>query len=853
MRGLHPVGQDFGQERTPGGGALARLMFKIASTSTAQDALDVAKLAVPGLDEQSAQALLTHVTGAPPGPPDSTVGAAGGEGTYAQPPGSHSQGGSLQELGAAYLAVGEMLGATPPSPTGPNWRPLGPYTIPNGQTYGASRVNVSGRVSAVAVDPLNTNHLLAGGAHGGVWESRDRGVSWAPRTDNAATLTVGAIAFDPGTPATVLVGTGEGNWWSWLGAGVLRSTDGGATWASLCTAPFVGSGFYDLVIDRSAHTRVYAATTGGLYVSNDGGATWTRRRAGTTWSVSVSATGAEALAACSDGLFRSTDHGVTWTAVTLPGAPASFSRMATAIAPSDSTVAYAWAASGSTAYLARRAGGTWTSVGAPTGVKVGQAWYDWFVAVAPDNAGQVYCGAISVHRGDLSGTTWTWRDIASQPSPGQSIHPDQHAIAFEPGQPQVVYIGNDGGLFRTPDRGATWQHLNNGLEITEFEYLSQDLGSSRWLLGGTQDNGTERWTGSSVWLHSQDGDGGDCAVNRTDPRTVFHTFFNMGIERSTTRGDWGTWTWTPPPVPSGETSLFYPPVEASATDGNTVAQGGAALYASRDNCATWTRLAFPTAATATAMYIPTADQIYVGTSDGRVYVTRYNTGTTSWGTLTALTAPRANAWVSDLHVDPGDLNRIWVTHTTRGGGRAWRSTDGGTTWTDRTTGLPDLPLNAVEVHPGNQNRIWVAADLGVYQSLDGGATWQIFSSSLPNAFVGDLLYHRHAQVLRAGLRSRGVWEIPVDGWMTDPVCGVQWSATLAANASQRYFTWGWPAPWNVVWTVMPTTVKAGAPETSWQVQVERGDHEYATYWITVTNLTNAPVTFEGRYAVLSRY
>lgn len=89
--------------------------------------------------------------------------------------------------------------------------------------------------------------------------------------------------------------------------------------------------------------------------------------------------------------------------------------------------------------------------------------------------------------------------------------------------------------------------------------------------------------------------------------------------------------------------------------------------------------------------------------------------------------------------------------------------------------------------------------------------------------------------------------------MTDPVCGVQWSATLAANASQRFFTWGWPAPWNVVWTVMPTTVRAGAPETSWQVQVERGDYEYATYWITVTNLTNAPVTFEGRYAVLSRY
>ncbi len=212
---------------------------------------------------------------------------------------------------------------------------------------------------------------------------------------------------------------------------------------------------------------------------------------------------------------------------------------------------------------------------------------------------------------------------------------------------------------------------------------------SRWLIGGTQDNGTERWTGSPTWLHSQDGDGGDCGVNRTDPRTVFHSFYNMGVERSTSRGDWGSWAWLPPPVPSGEQSLFYPPFEASATNGNTVAQAGQALYVSRDNCTNWTRLAYPTAGTASAMYIPTADQVYVGTTDGLLYVTRWNG--TAWGTLTALTTPRANAWVSDIHVDPTDTNRIWVTprHVTAAasGGRP----TGGSNWVDRTAALPNLP------------------------------------------------------------------------------------------------------------------------------------------------------------------
>ncbi len=155
-----------------------------------------------------------------------------------------------------------------------------------------------------------------------------------------------------------------------------------------------------------------------------------------------------------------------------------------------------------------------------------QASYDWFVAVAPDLDTQVYCGAIDVHRGDLSGTTWTWLNLTSKSS-GDSIHPDQHAIAFEPGQANTIYVGNDGGLFRSPDRGITWQHCNNGLVISEFEYLAQDYGSSRWLIGGTQDNGTQRWTGSTVFEHVADGDGGDCGINRTNPNIAFHTFYRM--------------------------------------------------------------------------------------------------------------------------------------------------------------------------------------------------------------------------------------------------------------------------------------------------------------------------------------
>ena len=102
-------------------------------------------------------------------------------------------------------------------------------------------------------------------------------------------------------------------------------------------------------------------------------------------------------------------------------------------------------------------------------------------------------------------------------------------------------------------------------------------------------------------------------------------------------------------------------------------------------------------------------------------------------------------------------------------------------------------------------------------------------------------------------RNRGVWEIPVDGWLTAPICGLQWTGSLNANETKQWFSWGWPATWHMLWTMMPTTVQAGAPEITWTVQVERADAEHVTYWISVQNLTNAPVTFEGRYCILSRY
>lgn len=132
---------------------------------------------------------------------------------------------------------------------------------------------------------------------------------------------------------------------------------------------------------------------------------------------------------------------------------------------------------------------------------------------------------------------------------------------------------------------------------------------------------------------------------------------------------------------------------------------------------------------------------------------------TTWS-ITNLTSPAAR-FISCIAVDPSNPSRIWVTLSQLGGGRVYRSDNGGVTWTDRTAGLPGIPMNAVVVDPANYKRVWVSADVGVYETVNLGATWTNFSAGLPNAMAADLLFHKQDRMLVCGTRNRGAWVIKV--------------------------------------------------------------------------------------------
>ncbi|MEO8751118.1 MAG: hypothetical protein ABI624_00405 [Casimicrobiaceae bacterium] len=651
----------------------------------------------------------------------------------------------------------------------PIWHELGPTLIPHGQTYGEgplSQPSVSGRCVGIDIDPTNRNHIVLCTAGGGLWETQDHGTTWRPLTDRQPTLVMGAIARAPSSPNIVYAATGEGDGQVPLGVGLLRSSDGGQNWTHVPASMLAGEAVYDIAVHPTDPLHLWVGGTSALYESTNGGATVHRVLANQTWDISINpANPNEMFAATAGGLLGSANGGQSWTAVQLSGmaAGATIDRIEVCHAPSDPAVVYVAASVAHKAKLWRRAtaAGMFVAQTVPTKMDTSQAWYDWCFAVAPDDANVVVWGGIELYRATRASGKFTWHNISSRTS-GDSIHPDQHHLAFDPNDANTLYACNDGGIFRSGDRGTHWESLNPGLGITEFEFLAQLESDSAWLIGGTQDNGTISNAGASRWDQIALGDGGDCASADGASPVCYHSYYGMWIEKAPAKGpDAFLWKDASPPAPKEYPALFYPPLDVL---GQLVCKAGYTVFVSTDSGTTWNEIMLPTSQAsdpdiASAVSIVAHDAILVGTVRGKVY--RVTAGPSGWSAaqVLALASPRAG-FVSDL-LGAGVGSTLWASCSVIHGGHVFRSADGGHTWDNRSGNLPDIPVNALVVDPADTNAVYAGSDNGVYRSLDAGITWSDFSNGLPNVIIGDMILHETRRLLRAGTRNRGVWGVEI--------------------------------------------------------------------------------------------
>ena len=405
--------------------------------------------------------------------------------------------------------------------------------------------NVAGRARALLVDVRDATRStwFMGTAGGGVWKTTNAGFSWTNASGDMPNLSVSALAQSAAAPATIYAGTGEGmgNIDAVFGAGIFKSTDGGATW-TLLTSTANGNfrAVNRLVVSPTEANTLVAATTTGVFRSTDGGATWVLRLSGVYQQV-VAASDFSALYASSRGncsafpaISKSTDGGATWTLMN--AGIGTGKRTEVVIAASDAQRLYASvegceSAPVSHLYVSSDAGASWREVTVtPTASKnwlSAQGWYDNAITVNPFNADQVFAGGLDQYRGTVVGAasatpsvamarTTVWS--ASQTSTTYA-HADHHSytpiVTNAATQAWKLIITTDGGAFEsTLPTAATmaWTGRNNGLNTTQF-YGADKMPGSLTFLAGAQDNGTYlsglEPTSGALWTRRVGGDGFD--------------------------------------------------------------------------------------------------------------------------------------------------------------------------------------------------------------------------------------------------------------------------------------------------------------------------------------------------------
>ncbi len=664
--------------------------------------------------------------------------------------------------------------------------------------------NIGGRVLALAIDPANPLVIWAGSASGGLWKSETGGegaAAWTRVETGFPSLAVSAIVIDPTDPQVMYVGTGEISRYqrplvgtpgarASYGIGIIKSADGGATWqeTGLTWSFDQHRVVLSLRMDPADPQVLWAATSEGLYKTTDGGANWTLAHPvlmamdvvidpNDTQRVYVSH--GQLNSTPDPGIYRSVDGGASWTLLG-GGLPTSdFGRCPLAIRPAVSgpSVVYAGVSNASSRqvvglFRSTNGGGTWTNIAAVNWAG-SQAWYDNVIGISPHDPNLVLCGGLDWYRSTQGGTAlgqvsyWYNGSMGVIPAGGEEgspdyVHADQHAIAFHPTDPLVVYVGSDGGVFRSSDGGQTWSGKNGGFVTTQFYAgFAGGYAASGLAVGGLQDNGTIKYTGSPSWSKIFGGDGGWCAIDPRDEDVIYEEYVYLNMYKSPDGGD--SWSEVHP-YSSGEAN-FIAPFVISESDPDVLYAGTRGVKRSDNGGATWS---YPdgndnwngTPMAIIGVSFTSPDTVLAATGSGTtgatVQVKRSVNGGTSW---TDVTAGLPNRYPTDFAFARTDSRKVWMSFSGFGTPHVFFSSDAGLTWIDRTGNLPDIPIQCVVVDPRDPNWAYVGTDLGVFSTTDGGAEWLDLTAGMPTAQVLDLIINPTAGKMRAATFGNGVYEI----------------------------------------------------------------------------------------------
>lgn len=674
---------------------------------------------------------------------------------------------------------------------------------------------MGGRITAIDAVIKDPRIMYIGTAGGGIWKTTTGGTLFKPIFDKYC-QSVGAVTIDQNNPDVIWCGTGESNMRNTvsIGVGLYKSTDAGSNWTKvgLDSSEHISR----IAINPSNSNEVYVAVPGplwsdsknrGLYKTTDGGKTWDKilyvdEKTGVA-EVLVNPKNSSIIYASTwefrrkpyafssggkgSAIYKSIDGGKTWKKLSNGLPTTDFGRVALALAPGQPDNLFAIVEAKKTSlYLSTNGGDSWAEQGSNNNVE-GRPFYFSVIAVDPNDPMRVYRPAWSLSISEDGGRSF--KDASQE---GGWIHSDCHAFWIDPNNPSHLYLGTDGGIYMSMDKGNNWLYLNN-IPVSMFYHVTTDTATPYNIYGGLQDNGS--WMTASQnaggikngdWINVGGGDGFWACPDPDDKNIVYSesqggysTRFNrktnegqdiqpkQGIGDPKLRFNWNTPLYISPSKKLYEGAQFlyrssnqgrtWEKISPDLTTNDSLKQkqeesGGVTTdnSSAENHCTIFTVAESPL----------DANMIWVGTDDGNLQLST-NAGKT-WTKLNQnIKAIPSQVWVSSIEPSKYDKNTVYATFDNHMYGDmktyCCKSTDMGKTW---------KLLNTVDLHAGyahkikqdiiNPNLLFLGTEFGLYVSIDDGDSWAQMTGKIPPCAVRDIYIEPKTNDLLLATHGRGI-------------------------------------------------------------------------------------------------
>jgi hypothetical protein len=651
----------------------------------------------------------------------------------------------------------------PPSGNSGLWTYVGNTSVPGGG-------GGAGRVNSVRPQPGSSTIFYACAPAGGLWKTTDAGVSWnVLNTDYLDAIGATDVAIDPTNNDVIYLATGDGDAGDTYSIGVLKSTDGGATWSStgLNWSVTQGRMINRLLIHPSNSNILLAATSIGIFKSSNAGASWVQTASGSFKDMEFNPSDPTIVYAAGTVFIKSVNTGDSFSSITSGVPSTNVGRLSIAVTSASSTIVYLLAAKNSDSgflgvYKSTNSATSfstmatspnllgWNSNGGDSG---GQGWYDLAIECSATDANTLWVGGVNIWKSTNGGTSWScnahWTGSGGLPY----VHADIHCLAWIPAN-NSLYVGCDGGIFRTTNNGTSYSDVSSNLQISQQYRLGMAQLNGNKILTGWQDNGTNLKNGTT---HNQvlGGDGMECIIARTNDNIMYGEIYYGAIYKSINGGSGFSAIVNSGGTGVNEDGAWVTPYTLGATD-NDLYVGKTTIYKSTNAGTSFTAMgAFGSGVVnAFAVSASNANVIYASKGSALYKTTNANT----FSAISGL----PNLYITSIAVSNTDENKVWITLSGyTAGTKVYYSSNGGTSWTNISGSLPNIPSNTIVYHNTGNDALYVGTDAGVYYKDNTLADWIPYMNGLPNVVVDELEIHTSTNTITAATFGRGTWRAPL--------------------------------------------------------------------------------------------